>query len=114
MNPFTRITEIMEERGAVLNGYDMVEATVSKTSPLEIIVGETPVSVNLFCNPALTLGLNPMAISTDETGLKNCLNSFYSAFKLNVGDKVLVQQIRVKVKDQVKDIFYVICKVVAA
>ena len=112
MNPYSRLTEIMEERGAALNGYDMVMATVAKVSPMEIIVGKTPISVNLYCNPSLVLGLNPGGIATDEGALKECLTSFYQAFKLKPGDQVLVQQIKINAGAQVKNIFYILCKVV--
>ena len=104
MNPYSRMIELMEERGAARNGYDMAEATVVNTSPLSIRVGETEISVNLICHPALLLGINPSGISTTETALKQCLTSFYHAFQLHIGDPVLVQR--------VGDMFYVLCKVV--
>ena len=36
MNPYSRMAEIMEERGAARNGYDMDVAVVTKVSPLGI------------------------------------------------------------------------------
>lgn len=106
MNPYSRMIELMEERGAARNGFDLEEAVVLGISPLRIRVGETEVAVNLHCNPALMLELNPSSVQTSETALKQCLNSFYNAFKLNVNDKVLVQR--------VGNNFYIICKVVDA
>lgn len=96
----------MEEKGAVKNGYDMQEAVVVRVAPLAIRVGETEISVNLSCHPALTLGLSPSSITTEETALKDCFNRFYQAFSLQVKDKVLVQR--------VGNHFYVLCKVVDA
>lgn len=104
MNAYSRLAEIMEERGAARNGYDMEEAVVISVSPLAVRIDRTDIAVNISCHPALLLGLNPSGISTQETALKQCLNSFYSAFQLHAGDKVLVQR--------VNDRFYVLCKVV--
>lgn len=104
MNPYSRMAEIMEERGAARNGYDMDVAVVTGVSPLTIKVGEVEISVNLCCHPALMLGLNPAGVSTSETALKQCLTRFYSAFQIHAGDKVLIQR--------VGDRFFVLCKVV--
>lgn len=104
MNPYSRMLEMMEERGETRNGYQMTAAVVLSVSPLTIMVNETQISVNVHCNPALLLGLKPETVQTEEIALKKCLTDFYSAFRLTVNDRVLVQQ--------VGDQFYVICKVV--
>lgn len=105
MNPYSRLVEMMEENGEKRNGHDLEEAVVTGISPLALRIGETDVSVNISCHPALVLGLNPSGISTKETALKQCLTSFYSTFQLHAGDRVLVQRVR--------DRFYVLCRVVA-
>lgn len=104
MNPYSRWLEMMEERGETRNGHNMTVASVTCLAPLTIVINEALISVNLHCNPALISGLNPGAISTTETALKQCLTAFYNTFKLSVSDKVLVQQ--------VGDQFYILCKVV--
>lgn len=111
MNPYSRLAEIMEQRGATLNDPSMTVAVVTSISPLQIKIGEAIIGVNLYCNPALLLTRNPDAVSTDETSLKLCLTELYSAFKLQLNDKVLVQQ----VKDPITKaaLFFVICKAVA-
>ncbi|RKJ01305.1 hypothetical protein D7X87_20600 [bacterium D16-54] len=104
MNPYSRMAEIMEERGAARNGYEMEVAVVTKVSPLAIKIGEVEISVNLCCHPALMLGMNPAAVPTSETALKQCLTNFYGAFQIHAGDKVLIQRVGNR--------FFVLCKVV--
>lgn len=111
MNPYSRLAEMMEQRGAMLNDPSMTVAIVTSASPLQIKIGESIIGVNLYCNPALLLTRNPGAVSTDEASLKQCLTELYNAFKLQLNDKVLVQQ--VKDPNTKADLFFVICKAVA-
>lgn len=104
MNPYSRLAEMMEEKGAARNGYEMGDAVVTRVSPLVIKINEVEISEHICCHPALMLGLNPAGISTAETALKQCLTGFYRAFQIHVGDRVLVQR--------VGDRFFVLCKVV--
>lgn len=110
MNPYSKLTEYMRAQGKEVAGHDMVRAVVTNVSPIAVRIGEVEIGVNIYCNPVLLLGLNPASISTDETGLKQCLTAFYSAFKLEVGDTVLVQQ--VKDESGKNDLFFIVCKAV--
>lgn len=103
MNPYSRITEIMEERGAALNGYAMVQAVIINTDPLTIKIGEALISVNIYINPVLSLKID-LDIQTEETGLKECIKQMYKAVKIEIGDEVIVQR--------VGNIFYILSKVV--
>lgn len=109
MNPYSEMTKYMRTQGKAVAGYDMVRAVVTRVSPIAVQIGEVEIGDNIYCNPALTLGLTPDAISTEETELKACLNSFYSAFKLSVGDTVLVQQVRDTGQG---NSFFIVCKAV--
>lgn len=114
MNPYSKLTDYMRTQSKAVAGYDMARAVVTRVNPIavqigEVEIGEVEIGDNIYCNPALTLGLSPAAISTEETELKACLNSFYSAFKLSVGDTVLVQQVRDAGQG---DSFFIVCKAV--
>lgn len=110
MNPYSKMAEYMRLQGKAVAGHDMVRAIVTNINPISIRIGEVEIGVNIYCNPALLLGLNPASISTAETGLKQFLTTFYSAFKLAVGDTVLVQQ--VKDNSGKGDLFFIVCKAV--
>lgn len=103
-NPYTELSKIMEQRGAVLNGYNLEVAKVISINPLTIRVGEVDISVNLNINPTMILNLNTDSILTEETGLKEALKSLLNAVQIKQGDLVAVQR--------VGDNFYILSKVV--
>lgn len=109
MNPYSKLTDYMRTQSKAVAGYDMARAVVTRVNPIAVQIGEVEIGDNIYCNPALTLGLSPAAISTEEKELKACLNSFYSAFKLSVGDTVLVQQVRDAGQG---NSFFIVCKAV--
>lgn len=111
MNPYSRLAQHMENFGAARNAPDMTLGIVVSTSPLQIKIGETQIGVNLYCNPALLLSKAPESVGTDETGLKQCLTELYQAFKLQVNDRVFVQQVRDPASQT--ESFFVIGKAVA-
>lgn len=104
MNAFSGLVKEMEERGAKLNGYELCEAVVTNLKPLSISINKTNISFNLCVNAALNLELDIDRISTQEAELKEALSTLYKAFKLSMGDKVIVKR--------VGNIFYIISKVI--
>jgi hypothetical protein len=105
-DPYTRMVKFMQEKARGEMGSEFIRAIVVNTAPLSVKINDTVVDVNLYCNAALLLGLNPSDVATSETALKQCLTSFYNAFELHVNDVVLVKK--------VGNIIYIICKVVSA
>ena len=104
MNPYSSIIEHMEKHGSKHNPSQMQIAVVSGLEPLSIKINDAnAISDNVFVNASLNLNIDIASIQTEETSLKDVLQSIYNTFKLSLNDKVLVQQVDNK--------FFVLCKI---
>lgn len=105
MSAFSGLVKEMEQRGAKLNGYDIEEAIIEELKPLTIKVDKTSIGFNIRLNPLLTID-SIENIAIEDRGIKEALNKFYKAFKIEKGDRVLIKR--------VGNIFYILSKVVEA